>query len=105
MVLVQDPAPGYIYATFDNLDLSDGLYTVSITGVNKLEVESDQATANVTILTAKPTINGKSFLCNRIESLLKKRVFKQFLHKPPKIAKLDRTKTKVSLNSMSTFSP
>ena len=61
-VMVQDPAPGYIYVTFNGLDLSDGLYTVSITGVNKLDVESDQVMANVIILTAKPTINGKFFM-------------------------------------------
>ena len=60
-VLIHDETPGYIYATFDGLNLTDGQYTVFVTGINKLDVESERVTTNVTILTAKPAINGRLF--------------------------------------------
>ena len=55
---VHEYSPGYTYATFLDLPFEDGLYNISVTGIDHLNTESDTVSTSVTVLTEQPKIKG-----------------------------------------------
>ena len=47
---------GYTYATFTDFASEDGIYSISISGINWLDVETVPVSTNVTVLTVPPKI-------------------------------------------------
>ena len=55
---VHEYSPGYIYAKFSDLTLEDGLYNITVVGINRMDIESDPLVTSVTVLTVPPKIKA-----------------------------------------------
>lgn len=55
---VHDYSPGYIYAKFSGHTFEDGLYNLTVVGINRLDVESDPVNTQVTVLTVPPKVKA-----------------------------------------------
>ena len=55
---VHDYGPGYIYAKVSGPTFEDGLYNVTVVGINRLDVESDPVNTQVTVLTVPPKVKA-----------------------------------------------
>ena len=56
--LVIGTTQGFVYASFQNLDLVDGLYQVSVVAINELDMSSQKSTAEFILLTEPPSLTG-----------------------------------------------
>ena len=54
---------GYTYATFTDMASEDGIYSISISGINWLDVETVPVSTNVTVLTVSPIIMQGKLPC------------------------------------------
>ena len=64
--LVIGNTEGFVYASFQNLDLADGVYQVSVIAINELKMYSQKATTEFTLLTEPPVVTGLFFLSSII---------------------------------------
>ena len=55
--------PGYTYVTFSGIPFEDGLYNITVTGIDRRNVASDPVLTSVTVLTSPPTIQQGNSQC------------------------------------------
>ena len=56
--LVIGTTQGFVYASFQNLDLVDGIYQVSVVAINELDMSSQKSTTGFILLTEPPALTG-----------------------------------------------
>ncbi|XP_053401063.1 uncharacterized protein LOC128557580 [Mercenaria mercenaria] len=60
--IVEGSSSGYSYASFTGLNIDDGEYTVSVTGINEVKMYSQKISANFVLVTYPPSLTGESVI-------------------------------------------
>jgi hypothetical protein len=57
--IVQSSSFGYSYGSFTGLDMLDGKYTVSVTGINEVKMYSQKTSSIFHLVTVSPSLTGQ----------------------------------------------
>ncbi|XP_053398947.1 uncharacterized protein LOC128556937 [Mercenaria mercenaria] len=60
--IVEGSSTGYSYGSFTDLNIDDGEYTVSVTGINEVKMYSQKISANFVLVTQPPSLTGTSVI-------------------------------------------
>ena len=58
--IVESSSSGYSYASFTGLNMTDGKYTVSVTGINEVKMYSQKISNSFDLVTIHPSLTGKT---------------------------------------------
>ena len=56
--IVKGYTKGFVYASFQNLNLTDGVYEVAVIAINELKMYSQKAKSQFILLTQPPIVTG-----------------------------------------------
>jgi hypothetical protein len=57
--IIEGSSSGYSYAKFTGLNMMDGKYTVSVTGINEVKMYSQKRSSSFDLVTVPPSLTGK----------------------------------------------
>jgi hypothetical protein len=60
--IIQSSSSGYSYGSFTGLNMIDGKYVVSVTGINEVKMYSQKTSSVFNLVTIPPSLTGQCFI-------------------------------------------